>query len=432
MSLTTPTKLEKLQQALGTKAKQEPSYRFYQLYDKVYREDVLATAYAHCRQKNGAPGVDGQRFTDIAAYGEERWLSELREELRQERYRPQAVRRVLIPKPGGVGERPLGIPTIRDRVAQTAARLVLEPIFEADFDEAAYGYRPGRGALAAVKEVHQALRQGQTQVVDADLSSYFDTIPHAELMKCLARRISDGKMLRLIKLWLKAPVAEKDDQGRPRLTGGKRSTRGIPQGGAISPLLANVYMHRFIRAFRRYGLAQRYGAKLVNYADDFVILCRHGAAQVLTTVRKWMGQIGLTINERKTTVRRAWQEAFDFLGYTFGRLYSPKRRCFYLGARPSTKASKRLREKVHGHLHRGVVAPWDEVVSGLNRTLKGWGNYFRYGTVTPTRHALDRYVCGRVRDFQRRRHKLSTRGWRSTRMTEYTPNLASRLWWTSR
>jgi RNA-directed DNA polymerase len=312
-----------------------------------------------------------------------------------------------------VGERPLGIPTIRDRVVQTAARLVLEPIFEADFDEAAYGYRPGRGALDAVEEVHKALREGRTQVVDADLSSYFDSIPHTELMKCLARRISDGKMLHLLKMWLKVPVEERDDQGRPRMSGGKRSRRGIPQGGAISPLLANVYMHRFIRAFRQYGLGERYGAKLVTYADDFVILCRHGAEQVLVTVRRWMSRMGLSINERKTSVRGAWRQTFDFLGYTFGQLYSPKRQCFYLGARPSKKAAKRLREAVHRHLHRGVVAPWEEVVTSLNRTLRGWGNYFRYGTVAPTREALDWYVYERVRDYQRRRRKLSTRGCRT-------------------
>ena len=268
MSLQTPDKVRKLQRALGVKAKQEPSYRFYSLYDKGFREDVLAHAYALSRQRNGAPGVDGQRFADVEAYGVKRWLSELGEELRQERYKPQPVRRVMIPKSGGVGERPLGIPTIRDRVVQTAVKLVLEPIFEQDFDDAAFGYRPRRGALEAVQRVHDVLNQGYTDVVDADLSKYFDTIPHGGLMKSLARRISDGKLLRLIKAWLKAPIAERDDRGQSRYTGGKTGTRGTPQGGVLSPLLANIYMHRYIKAFRKHGLDAKYGAVLVNYADD--------------------------------------------------------------------------------------------------------------------------------------------------------------------
>ena len=218
----------------------------------------------------------------------------------------------MIPKASGVGQRPLGIPTIRDRVVQAAAVLVLEPIFEADFDEAAYGYRPKRSALDAVRKVSRAIDEGHTEVLDADLSKYFDTIPHSALMTSVARRISDGQMLRLIKLWLKAPVVETDEKGNRRVSGGKKATRGTPQGGVASPLLANIYMHRFIKAFRQHGLDRRYGAVLVNYADDFVILCRHGAAEVLETTRRWMTRIGLTLNEDKTRLRDARCDVLRF------------------------------------------------------------------------------------------------------------------------
>ncbi len=268
VSLATPERIRTLQRALYVKAKQEPTRRFHVLYDKVWRADILAHAYALCRANGGAPGVDRETFARIEVYGVERWLDERREEVRTGRYKPQPVRRVMIPKSSGVGQRPLGIPTIRDRVVQTAATLVLEPIFEADFDEAAFGYRPRRSALDAVRKVHRAIDEGHTEVVDADLSKYFDTIPHPELMQCLARRISDGKMLHLVKMWLKAPVEETDERGHRRMSGGKKATRGTPQGGVASPLLANIYMHRFIKAFRKYGLDGRYGAVLVTYADD--------------------------------------------------------------------------------------------------------------------------------------------------------------------
>jgi len=295
VSLAPPPKLRRLQEALYTKAKQEPAYRFYLLYDKVYRADILAHAYALSKQHGGAPGVDGVRFEDIEAAGRERWLAAVEEELRTGTYRPHPVRRVMRPKEGG-GERPLGIPTIRDRVVETAALLTLEPIFEADMESTAYGYRPGRTAREAVQEVHRALCAGHTEVVDADVPKYFDEIPHADLMKSLARRISDRKMLRLLKRWLKAPVAEQTAGGGWRFSGGKRATRGTPQGGVVSPLLANVYMNRFLKVFRLRGLDRRYGARLVNYADDFVVLCRPGgAAEVLAQSRRWFTQMGLTL-----------------------------------------------------------------------------------------------------------------------------------------
>jgi RNA-directed DNA polymerase len=410
VSLATPEKIRTLQRALYVKAKQEPTRRFHFLYDKVWRDDILAYAYACCRANGGAPGVDGETFARIEEYGVERWLKAVREEVRTGRYKPQPVRRVMIPKPGGAGQRPLGVPTIRDRVVQAAAVLVLEPIFEADFDEAAYGYRPRRSALDAVRRVHQAIDEGHTEIVDADLSKYFDTIPHSELMTCVARRISDAKMLHLIKMWLKAPVEETDERGHRRMSGGKKATRGTPQGGVASPLLANLYMHRFIKAFRKYGLDRRYGAVLVSYADDFVVLCRHDAAAVLETTRRWMASIGLTLNETKTRVCDARCESFDFLGYTFGPMRSPRTGGCYNGAQPSKKAVASIKERIRSQLRRGNQAPWEEVVRDLNRSVRGWANYFSYGSGTKARRAVQWSLYNAARRFLRRRHRVAGSG----------------------
>src|SRR5437764_230242 len=280
MSLETPIKIRMLQIKLYQKAKEEPNYRFYLLYDKVWREDILQHAYDLVRANKGAPGVDGQTFDKIESEGQEKWLGGIRNDLRAKTYQPQAVRRVLIPKPGG-GERPLGIPTIRDRVVQTAAKLLLEPIFEADFDPNAYGYRPKRSAQDAIQKVHKLLCEGYADVVDADLSKYFDTIPHSELLKCVARRIVDGDMLRLIKMRLKVPVAERDEDGKLRVRRGTGSRCGTPQGGVISPLLANLYMNRFLKYWRITGRGEVFHAQVVNYPDDFVILSRGCAAEAL-------------------------------------------------------------------------------------------------------------------------------------------------------
>ncbi len=259
MSLTTPSKIRELQIKLYRKAKNEPGYRFYRLYDKVYREDILAHAYALARANQGAPGVDGQSFEEIESAGLEEWLTGIREELRNKTYQPQPVRRVKIPKPGG-GERPLGIPTLRDRVVQTAAKLLIEPIFEADLEPNAYGYRPKRSAQDAIQEVHGLLWEGYTDVVDADLSKYLDTIPHSELLQCVAKRIVDKHMLHLIKMWLKAPVEERDEAGKKRVTGGKDNDRGTPQGGVVSPLLANLYMNRMLKGWRQTRRGEQYQA----------------------------------------------------------------------------------------------------------------------------------------------------------------------------
>jgi len=248
--------------------------------------------------------------------------------------------------------------------------------------------------------------------VDADLSKYFDTIPHSALMTSVARRVSDGPMLRLIKQWLKAPVAETDEIGNRRMSGGKKATRGTPQGGVASPLLANIYMHRFIKAFRQHGLDRRYDAVLVNYADDFVILCRHGAAEVLETTRRWMTGIGLALNEDKTRLRDARCDAFDFLGYTFSPMYSPRTGGRYNGVRPSKKAVASMRDAIRHRLRPGNQAPWEDVARTLNRTVRGWCGYFSYGTVTKARHDVTLHLYHTVRRFLRRRHKLAGSGYR--------------------
>ncbi len=316
-----------------------------------------------------------------------------------------------IPKPGG-GQRPLGIPTIRDRVAQTAAKLVIEPVFEADLDPEAYGYRPKRSALDAIRRVHELLCKGYTDVVDADLSKYFDTIPHAELLKCVARRISDRQVLKVIKRWLKTPVEERDEHGKRRMTGGKRSKRGTPQGGVISPLLANLYMNRFLKYWRQKGKGTEFRAVLINYADDFVILSRGCAAEALEWTERTMARIGLTLNREKTKLVKAKHQRFDFLGYTFGPHHFKKDGHRYLGASPSVKSVARLKRKVHEVLRPAEVGRWEEVRERLNRVLVGWSSYFSYGTRLMAYRAVDNHVCERVRGFLRRRKKVSSRGTR--------------------
>src|ERR1700674_3555388 len=318
MSLETPEKIRSFQRKLYCKAKAEPAFRFYVLYDKIYREDILLHAYRLARANAGAPGGDGITFMQIEERGLEAWLAGLREELVSKAYRSDPVRRVMIPKPNGGGERALGIPTIRDRVIQTAAKIVLEPIFEADFEDNAYGYRPARGAVDAVKDVHRHLSRGYTDVVDADLSKYFDSIPHDDLLKSVARRVADGAVLRLIKLWLKGTIDERDGDGTRRMSGGKSSTRGTPQGGVASPLLANIYINRFLKHWRLTKRGEAFRAHVVSYADDFVILSRGCAAEALAWTKAVMTRLGLTLNEAKTSLKNARQERFDFLGYAFG------------------------------------------------------------------------------------------------------------------
>jgi RNA-directed DNA polymerase len=411
VNLTTPEAIQKLQTALHTKAKESPGYRFYALYDKVYRRDILGHAYECCRANGGAAGVDGQRFEDIESYGESRWLGELAEELRDKRYHPQAVRRVYIPKPNG-SKRPLGIPTIRDRVVQTATVLVVEPIFEADLQPEQYAYRRDRNALDAVKEVHVLLNTGHTEVVDADVSGYFDNIPHAELMKSVARRVSDRNMLHVIKMWLEAPVEEEDDRGRKqRTTRNRDESRGIPQGAPISPLLSNLYMRRFVLGWKQLGHAERLDARIVNYADDFVICCRGTAREARQAMEGMMNRLKLTINEAKTHVCKVPDESFDFLGYTIGRCWSAKTGRGYIGTRPSQKRIARICQAIREETRRRwLPTDVEERVGKLNRMMVGWANYFCLGPVSKAYRAIDRQARFRLRQWLRGKHKIQGAG----------------------
>jgi group II intron reverse transcriptase/maturase len=405
MSLPTPSEtVEKLQTSLQAKAKAEPAFRFYALWDKVCRQDVLLEAYRRCRANAGAAGVDGETFARIDDRGPKQWLGMLREELVSGRYVPKPLLRVWIPKSNG-GQRPLGIPCISDRVVQMAAVLIIGPIFEADLLPQQYGFRPGLDAKMALRRVYWHVTQhGRREVVDADLRDYFTSIPHAPLMRSLSRRIADGRMLHVIKCWLTAPVVEVID-GRPvQTTEARRTKRGTPQGGVISPLLANCYFRRFLLAWHNHGHRDQLDAHVVNYADDFVICCRPGNAEAaMTRMAKLMTRLGLEVNTTKTRIARLPEEQFDFLGYTVGRFHGKDGRP-YFGTRPSRKAVKSLLRRIHERTTRQWYP--DEpasTVARISSMIRGWCGYFDQGPVIEIYELVRAYTERRVRRWLMRR-----------------------------
>ena len=405
MSLPTPSEtVGKLQTSLQTKAKAEPAFRFYALWDKVCRKDVLQEAYRRCRANAGAAGVDGETFGQIKANGQERWLEALREELATGRYVPKPLLRVWIPKSNG-GQRPLGIPTIRDRVVQMAVVLIIGPIFEADLLPQQYGFRPGLDAKMALRRVYWHVAQhGRREVVDADLRDYFTSIPHSPLLRSLSRRISDGRMLHTIKGWLTAPVVEVVGGQPVQTTEARRTKRGTPQGGVISPLLANCYFRRFLLAWHSHGHRDQLDAHVVNYADDFVICCRPGNAEAaMTRMTALMTRLGLEVNATKTRIARLPEESFDFLGYTVGRFYGKDGRP-YVGTRPSRKSVKSLLRRVHARTTRQWYADEPEsTVARLSSLIRGWCGYFDQGPVVDIYDLIRRYTERRVRRWLLRR-----------------------------
>lgn len=413
MSLPTPTSVQKLQRTLQAKAKSEPGFRFYSLWDKVCREDVLEAAYRKCRANGGAAGADGESFSEIESQGLAGWLGNLREELLAKRYRSGPLLRVWIPKGNG-GQRPLGIPTVRDRVVQMSALLVLGPIFEADLTPQQYGFRPGLDAKMAVRRLYFHITQhGRQEVVDGDLSDYFNTIPHGPLMKCVARRVTDGQILSVIKGWLGAAVMERVKHRYRCTTEARDRKRGTPQGGVISPLLANLYFRRFILAWQKFGLDRRLNAHIVNYADDFVICCRPGrGAKAMEASRKLMGRLGLTVNEQKTQLVNVEESSFDFLGYTFGRCFGHSGKP-YLGTRPSKKAVSKILGKIQDETSRRwlLTSPQERVLE-LNRILRGWCGYFNQGPVLRAYRVVRVYTERRLRRWLMKKHKRRGTGYR--------------------
>lgn len=408
--------VQKLQQSLYAKAKSELSYKFYSLSDKIYRKDILQTAYLKCRKNGGSAGVDGETFQDVEQRGLEQWLSTIEQELKTKRYKTQPLRRVWIPKPDGK-KRPLGIPTIKDRVIQAAVCTIIEPIFEADLLPNQYGFRRKMDAKTAVRQVYYHIANDRKQeVVDADLSDYFNTIPHGPLMKCVSRRIVDGYLLSIIKQWLQAPINEVSEskvKHTQQTTEAKDKNRGTPQGGVISPLLANLYFRRFLLAWEKFGFKEKWKAHIVNYADDFVICTFPGKGkQVMNEMRNLMTKLGLQINEDKSKIITLPKGQFDFLGYTFGRFYRKGGKP-YLGTRPSRKSIRKVVQAIHQETNsRWGYSEEKKRVEEVNRILRGWAEYFNQGPVLPIYHNLQKYALRRVRQWLVRKRKVVSKGCR--------------------
>lgn len=412
MSLTTPDAIRTLQRKLYAKAKQEPAYRFYALYDKLSRADILSHAWRLVRANRGSPGVDGIGFEAIEnGIGVDSFLRNLAQDLKDKTYRAQPVRRVMIPKADG-SQRPLGIPTLRDRVAQMAMKLILEPIFEADFCPNSYGFRPRKSAHDAVDDIADKLWAGDTQVIDADLSKYFDSIPHAKLLAVVAERIVDGGVLALIKQWLKAPVIGEDENGTKKTVGGGKANRkGTPQGGVISPLLANCYLHILDRLWQRHHLRYKHQAHIVRYADDFVVLCRNGVEEPLKAVRHILDRLGLSLNEAKTHIVDANQASFNFLGFTIRMNRGMRTGKPYAHVCPSEKSLTKIRTKLTELTQRNLTPlPLDTIVENVNRSLRGWANYFHYRNSNQAMEKVKLHAEQRLRKHLMKRHKVKDRG----------------------
>ena len=412
MSLTTPDKIRTLQRKLYAKAKQEPAYRFYALYDKISRAEVLAHAWQLVRANRGSPGVDGISFEAIEnGIGIETFLRELAVNLKDKTYQAQPVRRVMIPKADG-SQRPLGIPTIQDRVAQMAMKLIIEPIFEANFCTNSYGFRPKKSAHDAVDDIANALWAGYTQVIDADLSKYFDSIPHAKLMAVVAERIVDGGILHLINMWLKAPVIGEDDSGvKKTVGGGKANRKGTPQGGVISPLLANCYLHILDRIWQRRNVKGKLHAHLVRYADDFVVMCRKDVEEPLKVVRHVLERLDLSLNEAKTHVVDATKASFDFLGFTIQMSRGASTGKPYPNVRPADKSLKKIKAKLTALTGRKLTnIALDDIVGNVNRSLRGWASYFHYRNSSRMLSKARIHAEERLRTHLMTRHKVKGKG----------------------
>ncbi len=410
--LETPTKIRKLQRKLYCKAKQTSDFRFYALYDKVYRIDILIHAYKMVKHNGGTSGIDGISYADIEKYGVQRYIEELSQELKAKRYKPHAVKRVYIPKSNGQ-KRPLGIPTLKDRIVQMATKIVIEPIYEADFKPNSYGFRPKRHAHQAMAEIEKNLVYGHTTVIDADLSQYFDTISHVKLLSLVAKRVVDKNILKLIKQWLKATIVEELENGKKSYT--KNHTYGTPQGGVISPLLANIYLDVLDTYWKNKKMFERYGAKIVRYADDFVILCKNpfNHHQILDEVKALLESLELILHPQKTSIVDTKQGSFNFLGFTIATKVNPKSGKRFPLIMPSAKAEANFKVKIKNLTKRNMLLnKTEDIVSKVNRVAIGWKNYFYYGNCSTSMQKMDKYLQSRMRIFLRRKHRVQTIGYK--------------------